>query len=66
MHAFVFPKYIVDQELWVFLGRGRGPLLNPVGNGMLITIAFITAVLEFMSAGRRGKLCYGMLVLLML
>ncbi len=32
----VFPKYINDPTVQEFLGRGRGPLHNPVINGLLI------------------------------
>lgn len=34
----VFPRYISDPEITEFLGRGRGPLLNPVSNGLLIIL----------------------------
>lgn len=48
----VFPKYIVDSKFPEFLGRGRGPLLNPVGNGMLMTLgACAMAVLFFHARG---------------
>jgi len=66
MRAFVFPRYINDPEVWVFYGRARGPLMNPIGNGIILSISLVVAALEFMVAGRRGKLGYGVLVLLML
>ena len=66
LHAFVLPRHVVDPQQWIFFGRGRGPLMNPIGNGMIITIALVTAILEFMAAGRRGKLCYAMLAVTML
>jgi hypothetical protein len=31
----VFPGYIMDSSFEEFFGRGRGPLLNPVSNGIL-------------------------------
>ena len=34
IYAFVFPKYIINSETVEFLGRGRGPFLNPVSNGV--------------------------------
>ena len=37
-HWAVFPSYINDPEVQEFLGRGRGPLHNPVINGMLIIV----------------------------
>lgn len=37
LHALVFPRYVVDPEQFEFLGRARGPLMNPAANGILIT-----------------------------
>ena len=36
----VFPKYIVASETIEFLGRGRGPFLNPVSNGLYMILGF--------------------------
>lgn len=58
VHGLVFPRYIVNSEVWEFYGRGRGPLLNPSGNGFLISIAVTAACVSFVYAGRRGKLVY--------
>jgi hypothetical protein len=33
----IFPRYIVNSEFREFLGRGRGPFLNPVANGLYMT-----------------------------
>jgi O-antigen ligase len=33
-HAIVFPRYIVESSNLEFFGRGRGPFLNPVSNGV--------------------------------
>lgn len=60
-YGAVFPKYIVDEENWVFLGRARGPLLNPIVNGILMSIAAIVAINEFFRSGRRGKLIFSVL-----
>jgi len=38
LHGFVFPRYIIESETTEFLGRGRGPFLNPVSNGMFLLI----------------------------
>ena len=35
--SIVFPRYIVNSEFTEFLGRGRGPFLNPIANGIYIT-----------------------------
>jgi hypothetical protein len=45
IHVVVFPKYIVNAAYAEFLGRGRGPLLNPSGNGILITLGMVCALL---------------------
>ncbi len=36
----VFPRYIMSPKFEEFLGRARGPLLNPSGNGVLLAIGF--------------------------
>ncbi|NND99361.1 MAG: O-antigen ligase family protein [Pirellulaceae bacterium] len=66
-HFAVFPRYIVDPDVWLFYGRGRGPLLNPVGNGFIITIGTVACVLGFFSSDRRMKLIYaGLFIVLVL
>jgi O-antigen ligase len=44
----VYPKYIVttaaDKKLW-FIGRGRGPLLNPMATGLLLTACWSAALM---------------------
>ena len=39
-HGLVFPRYIVDSTATEFFGRGRGPFLNPVSNGIFQVIGF--------------------------
>ncbi|TWU60167.1 O-Antigen ligase [Rubripirellula tenax] len=58
LHALVFPRFIVNAEQWEFFGRGRGPLMNPSGNGMLISIALTAACLHFVYADRQMKVLY--------
>lgn len=55
LYGFVFPKYVVDQSNWEFLGRARGPLLNPTGNGTVLTIAFAAALSRWIVASGREK-----------
>lgn len=43
--ALVFPRYISSPKHAEFLGRGRGPFLNPVGNGMYMIAAFIASMM---------------------
>ena len=65
-HAFVFPKHILDPEVWLFLGRGRGPLLNPIGNGFLIGTAMAAVASLYVGASRNQKaLCVAIGVVLL-
>lgn len=52
----VFPQYIVSPAFKEWLGRGRGPLLNPAGNGMLMTIGLACGLMAWPKSGRYGKL----------
>jgi O-Antigen ligase len=51
-HGLVFPRHIVDPAQAEFLGRARGPLLNPVINGMWLNAALAVACLWL--GGSRG------------
>ena len=57
-HGLVFPKFIVNAEAWEFYGRGRGPLMNPSGNGILMTLGLVGVVVAFFHAGRQSKLLW--------
>jgi O-antigen ligase len=52
----VFPPYILTSENTEFFGRARGPLLNPVGNGILMAACVGSALMCWPRAGRGGKL----------
>jgi O-antigen ligase len=65
-YSLVFPKYIADAEHWEFFGRGRGPLLNPSANGILLTLGLAVAALKWLRAGRAGRIGYGIAVLVMM
>jgi hypothetical protein len=56
MHWGVFPRYIVNPELTEFFGRGRGPLLNPCGNGLLLSLGISCLLMWFPQAGRGTRL----------
>ena len=43
-NAFVWPRFIVDPRFSEFFGRARGPLLNPISNGLLLSLS-VTALL---------------------
>ena len=51
--AAVFPRYIMNSETTEFLGRGRGPFLNPVSNGIFM-IACLCSVLMWWPRSRKG------------
>lgn len=66
LHAFVFPRHIVDPNYLHFLGRARGPLLSPVGNGILMTMAFVACILKGIYGDRRDKVFFGFVSLVLL
>lgn len=66
LHGFVFPRYIVDGSHWEFFGRGRGPLMNPAGNGILMAISLSAATLLLMTASRGKQALYAAVVLCLL
>ncbi len=66
LHSFVFPNFISNADVWEFFGRGRGPLMNPSGNGILMSISLVAVVLGFLYAGRRGKLIYAVFAVVLL
>lgn len=65
-YSLVFPKYIADPEHWEFFGRGRGPLLNPSANGIVLTIGLAIAAVRWLRAGRGGRVGYSLAILIML
>lgn len=52
-HGLVFPKYITSPAFTEFYGRGRGPLLNPVINGMLLSLCGAASLLLLPLTRRR-------------
>jgi len=54
--SFVLPSYIGSPVYAEFLGRGRGPLLNPVGNGLLIGVALAAGLMLWPRLNRAGQL----------
>lgn len=45
LSAFIFPKYILASEFREFLGRARGPFLNPVTNGVFMAVCISCALM---------------------
>ncbi len=62
-YAFVYPRFIADPTQWEFLGRGRGPLLNPSANGIVLTLALVAAAVRWLRADKRGRLYYALTML---
>ncbi len=53
--AVVFPKYIASSATREFLGRGRGPFLNPAANGLVQGLGLCAALVCWPRLGRAGK-----------
>ncbi len=54
--ALVYPRYIASPEFVEFFGRGRGPLLNPAGSGILQGLCLVAALMWWPRLNRRGQL----------
>jgi len=54
--AFVVPRYIASPEVHEFFGRGRGPFLNPVANGMVQSLGLCAALMAWPHLSRPLKL----------
>jgi O-antigen ligase len=67
--GLVLPRYIVTSaatEGAEFVGRGRGPVLNPIGNGILLAACLAATLTWWPRLGRPGRLALLGLVLLLL
>ncbi len=62
----VWPPYILSAEHTEFLGRARGPLLSPIGNGILFGTCSAATLLLFARAGRWTGCMLGMILGFML
>jgi O-antigen ligase len=51
--SLVFPGYIMTAEQTEFLGRGRGPFLNPVSNGFYMIACLCSIWMWWPSSGLR-------------
>jgi O-antigen ligase len=66
LSSLVFPRYIASTDNLEFLGRARGPLMNPAGAGVLLGLCLGAVVLLWPNAGRAGRLLLGAVALLLL
>jgi len=55
-HAIVFPRYIVESTITEFFGRGRGPFLNPVSNGVFQIAGLCCVCFWWPKASQRVRL----------
>ncbi|HOA51652.1 MAG TPA: O-antigen ligase family protein [Thermogutta sp.] len=54
LRSLIYPAYIMDRSVsGEFLGRARGPLLNPIINGFIMIVAWAAWVFLGRSAPRR-------------
>lgn len=56
LSSLVFPRYIMNTTEMEFLGRGRGPFLNPVSNGIFMVICCCCLWMNWTTSSQRGKL----------
>ncbi|MEM7453476.1 MAG: O-antigen ligase family protein [Planctomycetota bacterium] len=55
-YGLVFPSYITSGANYEFLGRGRGPLLNPSANGILICAGWFSLWMLWPHVRQFGRL----------
>ena len=55
LSAIVFPRYIINPEFEEFFGRGRGPFLNPVSNGICMVLSLCCIWMWFPGSSLRRK-----------
>jgi len=58
----IFPSYIASEEYGEFLGRGRGPLLNPAANGLFLCVGLFSLLMFWPRVSRSGKMLLSLLV----
>ena len=51
----VFPAYMADPNVEEFFGRGRGPMLNPIGCGFYLSACLFAALMWWPRLGRAGR-----------
>ena len=61
----VFPRYIADTKITEFLGRARGPFLNPISGGIVQTICLCGLLCWWPRVQRSGKLVIIILAMVM-
>jgi O-antigen ligase len=59
----VFPGYITSSSFKEFLGRGRGPFLNPAGCGMFQSVCLAAVLLWWPRFGKIGRVLLALVAL---
>jgi len=54
--SLVFPRFIMNATETEFFGRGRGPFLNPVANGIMQTVCLCAIWMWWPLSSKRGRL----------
>jgi hypothetical protein len=57
----IFPRYIADPNHAEFLGRGRGPMMNPAANGVLLTFGMVCTLVGVAYGSRLRWWCLAVL-----
>jgi len=55
LYGLVWPRFIVNAEETEFLGRARGPFLNPVSNGFFLICGLCCTWFWWPKSSQRGK-----------
>lgn len=55
LHSLIFPRYIVTSANHEWLGRGRGPFLNPATNGIYMAAGLFAWAMLWPRVSRFGK-----------
>lgn len=55
VYSLVFPQYIVTSKYTEWMGRARGPFLNPATNGMFLSTSLFAWSMWWPHVGRLGK-----------
>ena len=67
VYAVVFPRYIVDAPFTEWMGRARGPFLNPTTNGMYLSASLFAWAMFWPRARGLGRIAVlaGMAIVLL-
>lgn len=65
-YGLIYPKFIISADETEFLGRGRGPFLNPVACGMYQMVAICCGMVWWTKANTRQKAALVAYAILML